>query len=80
MPHQIHRHRSWTYSICADAPSRDPLQLGSKRSAENDEQRARGLYSLTEAQTEYSKALRAAAAARGKIFGHAHETTGYCCM
>ena len=30
---------------------------------------------LTAARSEYSKALRAAAAARDKIFDHAHETT-----
>jgi hypothetical protein len=33
------------------------------------------LIRLTAARSEYSKALRAAAAARGKIFAHAHEIT-----
>jgi hypothetical protein len=56
--------------------SRDPLQLGSKSSSKSDVRRGRAFYSLTVAQTEYSKALlTAAAAAQDRICVHARQPT-----
>jgi hypothetical protein len=53
---------------------RELLPLRARWFAENGEQRGCACVGLTAARNEYSKALRAAAAARDKIFVHAHET------
>src|SRR4029434_4574793 len=55
--------------------SRETLRPRFQGSARNDEQRGHALHSLTAARTEYSKALRAAAAARDRIYGHAQQPT-----
>ena len=41
----------------------------------NDEQHEHAFHSLTAVRNEYNKALPTVAAARGRIFAHAHETT-----
>jgi hypothetical protein len=53
---------------------RELLPLRLRWFATNDERREPAFDSLTVARNEYIKALRAAAAARDKIFVHAHET------
>jgi hypothetical protein len=53
---------------------RELLPLLSRWFAKSDEQRGCVFASLTAARNEYNKALPAAAAARDKIFVHAHET------